>query len=193
MDKRVIRFDGWVVDFESGEISKDGDHQPPAGSAPAGARRADAAARRSRHARAAHRPPLADRRGRIRHRPQHRDAQAAHRPRRRRRHARATSRRCRARDIASSRPSSPNAPAPAAVPACRTCRTCPPHTETGRDIGRRASDRRAPLQRLALGFGSIAGRGGAGVDRLAHARQVFETARDRTTLCRRSWSCRWST
>ena len=24
MDKRVIRFDGWVVDFESGEISKDG-------------------------------------------------------------------------------------------------------------------------------------------------------------------------
>ena len=24
MDKRVIRFDGWVVDFESGEISKNG-------------------------------------------------------------------------------------------------------------------------------------------------------------------------
>ena len=59
--------------------------------------------------------------------------------------------------------------------------------ETGAVIGRRASDRRAPFKRLALGFGSIIAALDPGRSRLAHAGQVVPGGCPGRERCPPSW------
>ena len=69
----------------------------------------------------------------------------------------------------------------------------PTSFETGAVIGRRASDRRAPLQRLAWGFGSILAALVLAVVAWQHARQAVPGRHRTRKSCPRSWCCRWST
>ena len=65
--------------------------------------------------------------------------------------------------------------------------------ETGAVIGRRASDRRAPVKRLALGFGSIIAALILAVVAWHMPGKLFQADIARRDRCPPSWCCRWST
>ena len=190
MEKREIRFDGWTVNFDSGEISRDGQYPSAAGPAAADPRGTGQPARRGGHPRTAHRPALAQGRGGIRHRAQQRDAQAPHRPRRRRRHPPLH------RDAAPQGLSVHRAGIEDRRPHRRhsdPARAVFAHVvRDRRGLGRRASDRRAPSN--AWPWGSAASsprwcwRWWPGTCRAGFSRSMPWSKR-----CRPSWCCRWST
>ena len=192
MDKREIRFDGWKVDFDSGEISRDGNTHRLQDQPLQILEELVKHARRGRHPRAAHRPPLAHGRGGIRHRPQQRHAQAAHRAGRRRRHPPIH------RDPAPQgipvhrrdRTTNPTIPALPALPDALRARPLSrpaPSSAAGHRTGARPSSASrwgSAASSSPLVLAVVAWRMPGGCSRAPMRRRK---------TCRRSWCCRWST